>query len=56
MIRTIFCFQLFCKKYSVYRNDPKFWDREALANSVDTDQTDLLKEKSNQGLHCLSFL
>ena len=33
---------------------PKFWDREACANSVDPDQT-APKEQSDQGLHCLSF-
>ena len=33
---------------SDYRNDPKFSDRYACANSADADQTD-------QGLHCLPF-
>ena len=30
----------------VYRNDPKFWDRYAWANSADPE------EQSDQGLHC----
>ena len=46
---------------SVYRNDPKFSDRYAWANSADPDQTQtvqtqirlLLEEQSDQGLHCL---
>ena len=33
------------------RNDPKFSDRYAWANSADPDQT----EQSDQGLHCLPF-
>ena len=33
-----------------YRNDPKFSDRYAWANSADQDQ-----EQSDQGLHCLQF-
>ena len=32
---------------SVYRNDPKFSDRQFWANSVE--------EQSDQGLHCLLF-
>ena len=36
------------KKLGKYRNDPKFSDRYAWANSADPDQTD-------QGLHCLPF-
>ena len=32
-----------------YRNDPKFFDRYAWANSADPDQT------ADQGLHCLPF-
>ena len=33
-----------------YRNDPKFSDRYAWANSADPDQT-----APDQGLHCLPF-
>ena len=33
-----------------YRNDPKFLDRYAWANSADPDQ-----EQSDQGLHYLPF-
>ena len=42
--------------YSNYtdRNDPKFSDRQAWANSADSDQT-APKEQSDQGLHCLQF-
>ena len=36
---------------TMYRNDPKFSDRYAWANSADPDQ----KEQSDQGLHCLPF-
>ena len=32
-----------------YRNDPKFSDRYAWANSADPE------EQSDQGLHCLPF-
>ena len=32
----------------LYRNDPKFSDRQAWANSADPDQSD-------QDLHCLLF-
>ena len=45
-------------KKSTYRNDPKFSDRYAWANSADPDQTaprGLLEEQSDQGLHCLPF-
>ena len=38
----------------IYRNDPKFSDRYAWANSADPDQT-ALEEQSDQGLHCLPF-
>ena len=38
-------------KYT-YRNDSKFSDRYAWANSADPDQTE---EQSDQGLHCLPF-
>ena len=36
-------------KFYDYRNDPKFSDRYAWANSADQDQT------TPQGLHCLPF-
>ena len=35
--------------YGQDRNDPKFSDRYAWANSADPDQT------ADQGLHCLPF-
>ena len=38
----------------IYRDDPKFSDRQVWANSVDPDKTAPL-EQSDQGLHCLSF-
>ena len=40
-----------------YRNDSKISDRQAWANSAVPDQTAplLLKEQSDQGLHCLLF-
>ena len=37
-----------------YRNDPKFLDRYAWANTADPDQT-APGEQSDQGLHCLPF-
>ena len=40
--------------FLAYRNDPKFSDRYALANSADPDQT-APQEQSDQGLHCLPF-
>ena len=44
-------------KNSKYRNDPKFSDRQAWANSADPDQTAPrgLEEQSDQDLHCLPF-
>ena len=37
----------------MYRNDPKFLDRYAWANSADPDLS--APEQSDQGLHCLPF-
>ena len=42
----------------VYRNDPKFSNRQVWTNSVDPDQTaplGLLLQQSDQGLHSLPF-
>ena len=36
-----------------YRNNPKYWDRQTWANSVDPDQMQQ-NGVSDQGLHCLS--
>ena len=38
----------------LYYNNPKYWDRMALANNVNPDQT-LQNETSDQSLHCLSY-
>ena len=38
-----------CTSVVEYRNDPKFSDRYAWANSADPDRT------APQGLHCLPF-
>ena len=38
----------------LYRNDPKFSDRQVWANSGDQIRL-LLMEQSDQGLHCLLF-
>ena len=38
-----------------YYNDQTFWDRQALANSADLDQTTLHEEQSDQGQHYLPF-
>ena len=35
-----------------YHNNPKYWNREAFANSVDPDQMPQ-NVASDQGLHCL---
>ena len=40
------------KSDAKYRNDSKFSNRYARANSADPDQTE---EQSDQGLHCLPF-
>ena len=40
-------------KMCMYRNDPKFLDRYAWANSADQDS--FLEEQSDQGLQCLIF-
>ena len=37
---------------NAYRNNPKYWDRQAFAKSVDPDQTPH-NVASDQGLHCL---
>ena len=37
-----------------YRKDPKFSDRQVLANSAGPDQT-APKEQSDLGLHCLLY-
>ena len=45
-------------QYRIYRNAPKFSDRQVWANSVDPDQTaprSKSEEQSDQGLHCLQF-
>ena len=39
----------------VYRNDPKFSDGYAWANSADPDQTAPGGGESDLGLHCLLF-
>ena len=38
----------------MYRNVPKFSDRQVWANSADPDHI-ALEEQSDQGLHCLQF-
>ena len=43
------CFRL---SSCIYRNVPKFSDRQVWANSADPDQT---APQSDQGLHCLQF-
>ena len=40
---------------STYGNNPKYWDRQAFANSADPDQTPQITA-SNQGLHCLPYI
>ena len=38
-----------------YRKNFKYWDMYVWENSVDSDQTALKEEQSNQDLHCLPF-
>ena len=38
-----------------YLNNPKYWDRQAWANSVDPDQM-LQNAASDQGLQCLPLI
>ena len=38
-----------------YHNNPKYWDRQASANSVDPDQM-LHSVMSDQDLYCLMFI
>ena len=41
-----------CVSNLSYHNYPKYWDRQAIANSVDPDHT-LQNTASDQALHCL---
>ena len=41
--------------YISCHNNPKFWDRQAGANSVDSDQM-LLNAVSDQSPHCLPLI
>ena len=41
-------FNIFLRSLRKYHNNPRYWDRQAQANSVDPDQM-----ASDQGLHCL---
>ena len=54
-LQSINCFHL--RNNHSYRNDPKYSDRYAWANSVDPDQTAPrgAEEQSDQSLHCLPF-
>ena len=38
-----------------YHNNPKYWDKSALANSVDPDQMPQ-NVASDLGLHCLPYI
>ena len=40
---------------STYHKNPKYWDRQACANSVDPDQMPQ-NAASDQGLHCLPLV
>ena len=37
----------------IYRNNPKYWDRWAFANSIDPDWN---SAASDQDLHCLTYI
>ena len=38
-----------------YHNNPKYWNRQAFANSIDPDQT-LQNAVPDQSLHCLPYI
>ena len=40
---------------SIYPNDPKYWDKQVWAYSVDPDQM-LQNAASDQGRHCLPLI
>ena len=44
-----------CDGCPSYRNNPKYWDRQAFTNSVDPDQMPQ-DAASDQDLHCLSYI
>ena len=41
--------------FKYYRNNPKYWDRQAFVNSVDLDQMSQTAT-SDQGLHGLPYI
>ena len=43
------------KSKEKYHNNPKSWDRQVFANSVDPDQMPHFAA-SDQGLHCLPYI
>ena len=43
------------KKIFQYHNNPKYWERQALAISVDPDKTSQ-NAASDEGLHCLPLI
>ena len=49
-----YCLSYLQNRKILKRNDTKYWDRSAAANSEDLNQT-LLREQSNQDLYCLSL-
>ena len=51
-LKTIKFSDLPYRTLQTYHNNPKYWDRQAWANSVDPDQM-LQNAASDQGLHCL---
>ena len=46
------CFICVSCQYGCYHNNPKYWDGQVRANSVDLDQTPRIAA-SDHGLHCL---
>ena len=51
----IFFVEKYEKYQSEYCNNPKYWDRQAWANSVDPDQMPQ-NVASDQGLQCLPLI
>ena len=54
-VKSLFKLACFRAMFSKYYNNPKYWDRQVLANSVDPDQM-LQIALSDQGLHYLAYI
>ena len=60
---SILCLRFLCRSFCLntkgtviaFSNNPKYWERNTFANSVDPDQMPQ-NAASDQGLHCLSYI